>query len=81
MRKREEKKIERGNGSSRMDDASDRTLTHILYSEGRRTLGDCFLIEPWWSHRRSAASAPVAEKHVEMQMMMGVSRAKTAYIC
>jgi len=27
--KREEKKIERGNGSSRMDDASDRTLTQI----------------------------------------------------
>jgi hypothetical protein len=27
--KREEKKIERGNGSSRMDDASHRTLTQI----------------------------------------------------
>ena len=27
--KREEKKIERGNGSSRIDDASHRTLTQI----------------------------------------------------
>jgi hypothetical protein len=35
--KREEKKIERGNGSSRMDDASDRTLTHILKGAAHST--------------------------------------------
>jgi hypothetical protein len=60
--KREEKKIERGNGSSRMDDASHRTLTQISWRAPHTYMCLGVTVFDWAINHGGAIDQPLSRK-------------------